>query len=191
MSFALLALMSAAILVFWALGAYNRLVRLRAQVSEALNAVVQAYQAQASMLQSQLAPALDVTPSSSQWMALDEPSTRWRKASLAAQQLLSCLSALNAKAHKLPALDDISAVRAARGILLLAWQSAVSAHEDLAGAAAPAELLQRWQEHERLVQDKQASHHASVHAYQGAITQFPALLISWLFGFAPTASLIE
>jgi LemA protein len=177
------------ILVFWALGAHNRLVRLRAQVGKSLQALVQLWHAQGAALDAHLQDYAQGRETASQWAALDDDALRWRPLSQAARQFLSCLAVLSQRAGSIAQVDDISSVRAARSILEEAWLRLKSEQEDLAGNPVPPNLLLLWSQHESAAALKLAEYDEAVQAYHTAIAQFPALLLAWLFGFGMTGKL--
>jgi LemA protein len=178
-----------AITVFWALGAYNRLVRLRTRVAQQLQQLVQLWQAQAQAVGVRLEQYAQGRETESQWATLDDDALRWRPLTLAARQFLACLSVLQGKPQQLALVDDVSSVRAARDIFEAAWLRLTAEQEDLAGHAVPPDLQILWAQHEPAAQRKLQEYDESVAAYHHAIGQFPALLLAWLFGFSMTGKL--
>ena len=126
-----------AITVFWALGAHNRLVRLRSQVAQHLQQLVQLWESQAQAIGVRLEQYAQGRETESQWATLDDDALRWRPLTLAARQFLACLSVLRGKAQQIAAVDDVSSVRAARDIFEAAWQRLTAEQEDLAGTPVP------------------------------------------------------
>jgi LemA protein len=179
----------AAVLVFWALGAYNRLVRLRTQVARSLQDLALLWQSQAQAVGLRLEQFVQGRDTQSQWAGLDDDALRWRPLTLAARQFLACLAMLQAKPHQIAALDDVSSVRAARDIFEASWQRLQSEQDDLAGAPIPPDLQQLWAQHEPLALERLREYNQAVHDYHQAIGQFPALLLAWLFGFGMTSEL--
>jgi LemA protein len=178
-----------AVLVFWALGAYNRLVRLRSQVMRSLQLLAQLWQAQAMAIHTQLDAYAQGRETESQWAALDDDAPRWRPVTLAARQFMACVAVLQAKPQQTAALDDISSVRAARDIFESHWQRLRETQDDLAGSAMPPELEVIWAQHEGSVQQHLRDYNEAVDRYHEAIGQFPALLLAWVFGFSMTGRL--
>jgi LemA protein len=179
----------ACVLVFWALGAYNRLVRLRARVARCLQALASSWQAQAQAVGTQLERYAQGRETESQWASLDDDALRWRPLTLSARQFLACLAVLQAKPQQIGALDDLSSVRAARDIFEANWQRLVSAQDDLAGAPVPPDLQVLWAQHEPLALERLRDYNQAVQAYSQAIRQFPAVLLAWVFGFGATGEL--
>ncbi len=180
---------SAAILVFWALGAYNRLVRLRAELTRCLNALATQWQSTAQTMRSTVQEYAAESASESQWGSLDEDDAPGRSLSLAAKQLQTCLASLLAKPHDLPAVDDLASLRAAREVLDNAWERLKDRHEDLAGSAVPQQLMVLWQQHAIQSDEKRVAYNHQASHYNQAIAQFPVFLLAWIFAFDSTVSL--
>lgn len=189
MSASFLAIFLACVLVFWALGAYNRLVRLRAQVARSLQALASSWQAQAQAVGMRLEQYAQGRETESQWATLDQDALRWRPLTLSARQFLACLAVLQGKPQQIAELDDLSSVRAAREIFEGHWQRLVSEQDDLAGAHVPQDLHVLWAQHEPLALEKLRDYNQAVQVYQQAIGQFPAVLLAWMFGFSTTGPL--
>lgn len=189
MNATLIAAALATVLVFWILGAYNRLVRLRGHVAKSLQELAVQWQAQAQAVGLRLEQYAQGRETESQWASLDEDALRWRPLTLAARQFLACLAVLQAKPTQVAALDDASSVRAARNIFESNWQRLLGVQDDLAGAPIPPDLQVLWALHEPLAQERLRDYNLSVQAYNQAINQFPALLLAWLFGFNATGEL--
>jgi LemA protein len=189
MSATLITAMLATVLVFWALGAYNRLVRLRGHVARSLQALAAQWQAQAQAVGVRLEQYAQGRETESQWATLDDDALRWRPLTLAARQFLACLAVLQAKPQQIAALDDVSSVRAARDIFESNWRRLQNAQDDLAGTPMPPDLQVLWAQHEPLALERLRDYSQAVLAYHQAIGQFPALLLAWLFGFSMTGEL--
>jgi LemA protein len=179
----------ACILVFWVLGAYNRLVQLRAQVVRSLQALASSWQAQAQAVGVRLEQYAQGRETESQWASLDDDALRWRPLTLSARQFLACLAVLQAKPQQIARLDDLSSVRAARDIFEANWQRLLNAQDDLAGASVPPELQVLWAQHEPLAHDRLQEYNRAVQGYNEAIHQFPAIILAWVFGFNETGRL--
>jgi LemA protein len=173
----------AAVLLFWAVGAYNRLMRLRADANAAFGSVDAELARQVALVGDHLPP-----PEPTQPAPLDaEPVSFWDALHAAATQLAATLAAARGKPLD---PDNIGALSAAQEVLRMAWERAErdDAH-DLAGPRLPdTVLLQRAQ---LLLQAHAAteSFNAAVARYNEAIAQFPAILLAWLFGFQPARPL--
>jgi LemA protein len=188
-SASLISVVLATVLVFWALGAYNRLVRLRGRVVRSLQALAQQWQSQVQAVGMRLEQYAQGRESESQWASLDDDALRWRPLTLAARQFLTCLAVLQAKPQQMAALDDVSSVRAARDIFEANWLRLHAEQDDLAGAPIPPDLQVLWAQHEPLALERLRDYNQAVQAYHQAIGQFPAMLLAWLFGFGMTGEL--
>lgn len=173
----------AAVLVFWAVGAYNRLMRLRAEANSAFANVDGELARQVELVRQQL-PA----PEPTQPAPLgDEPTSFWAGLHAAASQLAATLAAARSKPLN---PHNIAALSAACNVLSAAWDRAErdDAH-DLAGPRLPETVLLG--RRQALLQAHAAaeSFNGAVTRYNEAIGQFPALLLAWLFGFKPARAL--
>lgn len=176
-----------AIAVFWALGAYNRLMRLRSAVVQAFGS----FDAHMVRLLSLLgeygaAQAVQQTPSPG---GMDPEMA-------ALQGATTQLSASLAMARARPLQPDaVAALVAAREVLHASWQKVAQggkpAGTQMPGQAGVADLSPmasplwqvRWDEH--VLQNDQAIRvfNEAVLQYNDAIAQFPANLLARVFGF--------
>jgi LemA protein len=172
----------AAVLLFWTVGAYNRLMRLRAEANSAFAAVEAELSRQVALVRDHL-PA----PEASQAAPLEEGGSLWNALHAAATQLAATLSAARAKPLE---PENIAALSSAQDVLRSAWERAErdDAH-DLAGPRLPDTLLLR--RGQALLQAHAATEafNAAVTRYNESIAQFPAVLMAWLFGFKPARQL--
>ncbi len=182
MSSSLLSWALAIIGVAWALGAYNRLVRLRAEVNTAFAAVDAELQPLARLVDDML-QGIDPNDEDRQ-----EPSDKFLAPIREASAGLSAALAA-ARARPLEG-DRIQAVREAGEAWARAWDRAEreDAH-DLAGPQLPETVST-----ERALRLKQADviggqFNETVARYNRAITQFPAVLIALTFKFKSASKL--
>lgn len=178
-----------AVFLFWALGAYNRLMRLRSAVVQSFGSF-DAHMVRLVALLGEFSAAqavqrgLLLSDAGEQEVAALRGATTQVSASLAV-----------ARARPLHA-DAMAALAAAREVLQATWQGAVHklhAHPKALGGAPMAthelnltvlSIWQvRWDEHS--VQNEQAVRvfNDAVGQYNAAIAQFPASLLAWVFGF--------
>ena len=167
-----------AVLLFWIVGAYNRLMRLRADANAAFATLEAELSRQVDLVRNQL-PG----PEATQPAPLDGEGSFWAGLHGAAAQFAASLAAARTRPLE-PA--GIAALSAAQDVLAMAWERAErdDAH-DLAGPRLPDTLTLRraqlaLQTHAATEQFNQA-----VVRYNEAIGQFPAVLLAWLFGFKP------
>jgi LemA protein len=168
----------AALLLFWGVGAYNRLMRLRAEAHTAFTGLEAEFAKQIELVRKHL-PGADFT----QPAPLEQESTFWAGLQGAAAQFAASLAA----AHSRPLEPRrIAALDAARDVLDTAWERAErdDAH-DLAGPRLPDSVLAR--RAQQMLQTHAAvdQFNLAVARYNGAIAQFPAVLLAGLFGFKP------
>lgn len=172
----------AAVVLFWAVGAYNRLVRLRSEAKTAFGALEAELQKQVQLVLSGIPPEEDQAPSQ-----FTGGSAFWGGLQGAAAQLTASLTAARSKP-----LDPerIAALGAAQEVLGVAWDQAErdDAH-DLAGPRLPENFSSERQQLVRMAQTATEHFNGAVKAYNDAIGQFPAMLLAWLFGFQPARGL--
>lgn len=179
---------AAAIAVFWLVGAYNRLVRLRSLALQAYATLDAALVRQLDFVQVRAAAAHGGDP--------------------ALQAAVHQLAALLA-ATRLRALEPgaIAALATALRVLLAAWQRLHPEqvmHFDIEGtlsrpaplaagegadAASPAAAL-AWPEPSAAAEVARGQFNLAALEYNSAIAQFPALLVAWVFGLRPAAPML-
>lgn len=169
----------AAVLLFWAVGAYNRLMRLRAEANSAFAAVEVELSRHVELVRSQLPP-----PEATQPAPLEaEPISFWSALHAAAGQLAATLASVRGKPLDPEGMEALSA---AQEVLGTAWERAArdDAH-DLAGPRLPDTVLLR--RAHLLLQAHAATEtfNVAVARYNEGIAQFPAVVLAWLFGFRP------
>jgi LemA protein len=178
-----------AVSVFWALGAYNRLVNLRADMVRTLQSLAVQWQTNAQAVQNELSILTNASESDSAWGDLGGDFNNGQSLARAVKQFQACLAGVQVKPNVAPPLDDVASIRAAHDVMYEAWQRLHSMHDDLAGPAVPQNLAILWQHHASLAQEKLRDYNACVEAYNRAVGQFPALVLAWIFAFVPAQSL--
>ena len=175
-----------ALIVFWAVGAYNRLVRLRSQTVQAFAAVngqlckyVALVRANGSLMNdtglAELVPQHADTLTQA-WIGVDSAATQFEDSlKKISQQPLD------------PAA--MSALQTAYSTLGTSWERLQSEPPDLAGHRIPEVLQQDWSQVALLISPARAEFNRLVVAYNEAIAQFPASLLAWLFAFNPARPL--
>ena len=168
----------AAVALFWAIGAYNRLVRLRSEANHAFAALESELTRQVQLVQACLPAEEDQGQSQ-----FTGGSAFWGGLQGAAAQLQASLAA--AKTRPLDP-ERIAALAAAQEVLSMAWDRAErdDAH-DLAGPRLPEDFSSERAQLVRMAQAATEHFNHAVGRYNGAIAQFPAALLAWLFGFHP------
>ncbi len=167
-----------AVLVFWALGAYNRLVKLRSQAIASFTPVDLQFQHSVALVQAQLPLALQST----------DPATLqlWQGLGGASQQFQASLNLLRTRPLDAAAMAPL---HTALHTLRQSWQRMQAAAPDLAGELLPQSLLAQWEAIDLQLVPAMREFDARVAAYNEAVAQFPAVLLAWLFSFKPAAPL--
>ena len=161
-----------AVLLFWSLGAYNRLVRLRAQVIASFAAVDQRM-VQALGLLGEAVAAPD--------------SVSGGRSGLQAAMVQFEVALRVARKHPLDA-NAVAALQTAYATVHVVWDRAQGESAGI-DATAAAVMQRAWEDNTQVVREAEAAYNAAVHAYNGAIGQFPASILAYFFSFAPAAPL--
>jgi len=186
-----------AVLLFWFVGAYNRLVRLRAAVLQAYATLDAALRKQLDFVQASITAALPEKDASSHSSAVAPLQA-------ATTQLATLLGAT-----RLHPLDPgaMAALATALQVLITAWQrqhpDAVTVFEADGTLSRPAPLLpagagavsatlepMAWPEPSAAAEIARSQFNLAVGQYNAAIVQFPALLVAWMVRLRPAAPLL-
>jgi len=155
-----------AIVLFWALGAYNRLMRLR-------SAVVQAF----GGFDAHMVRLVALLGEFSAAQAVQQEGGGLRDGGAALQGATTQLGASLAVARARPLqADAMAALATARDVLQTTWQGAMQSDHDGVWQA-------RWNEHARQNTQAIVLFNEAVAQYNAAIAQFPASLLARVFGF--------
>lgn len=165
-----------AVVLFWAVGAYNRLVRLR-------SAVIQAFGALDVQLVRMLAL---LSECEAMRVVVPGESVQARTALQAASMQLGVSLAV-ARTQPLQT-EAAAALSTARQVLDAAWQSAAQQWAADAAESKPSWLEHLEQHQAPSIQAQQLFNQAVQH-YNEAIAQFPARVLAWAFGFKPGRTL--
>ena len=170
-----------AVLLFWAVGAYNRLVRLRSSVIQSFGTLDAELQRRASLLgEYDAAVTGPRMPEDAQvHEALRASSTQFT-ASLAVM-----------RARPLDASAS-AALAAAAKVLDAAWQKLIEAGQSAAedhSVAALNSLIERSAQQHAQIEHATTQFNIAVDQYNGAVAQFPANVLAWVFGFKQTRTL--
>ncbi len=166
-----------AIALFWAVGAYNRLVRLR-------SAAVQAFGSLDAHLVRWLAMLGEFDAAQVTSGALDREARSTLQG--AATQLTASLAVARARPLQGNAVAALSAACAVLDAVWLNLQPGADA-DDALRKMAP--WRARWDELRSHNQQAARIFNEAVHQYNAAIGQFPAALLAWVFGFTPARAL--
>lgn len=170
-----------ALVIFWAVGAYNRLVRLRGLALAAFQPVDARLSQFITLLQEQSPLAFD--PARTQPLRLS--STLWAGLQGASTQFDVALRVVRRQA-----LDPeaVAALRTARDTLQVWWERLVQECSDQPDQA-PASWQMAWLDNRRQAAEASEAFNQAVQAHNEAIAQFPALVLARLFSFRPAGCL--
>lgn len=169
-----------ALLVFWMVGTYNRLVRLRGLVMQVFARLNLEFTQQAELLERCLDSAAPSFSASRPAELQDGASARWATLAGATAQFRGALAV--ARSRSLDG-DAVDALMAALTVLTVAWTRLCNECHDLAGEPIPASVLDRWALLVHQAAIVRADFNTTVDAYNTAVQEFPAALVAWLFGF--------
>ena len=164
-----------ALLLFWAVGAYNRLVRLRGAALTAFQPVDARLSQFITLLQEQSPLAFD--PQRTQPLVV--PSALWAGLQGASTQFDVALRVVRRQTLDPEAMD---ALRTAQDTLQVWWDRLVQECKDQPDHA-PASWQMAWMDNRRQTAEAAETFNQAVLAHNAAIGQFPALLLARLFSF--------
>ncbi len=173
----------AAVILFWTLGAYNRLMRLRADMVRKFHLLALQWQNHAQAVRQELTYMSHAPESDAEWVNLHDDVTHWRPLALATRQFQLCIARLLDNPQAMPVSEDMASLRLAHEVMDDAWARLKNTHEDLAGGAVPQRVAQLWQQQDVLGDVKRQDYNRCTNAYNYAITQFPAAVLAWVFSF--------
>lgn len=171
-----------AIVLFWWMGAYNRLIRLRSQANIAFAALEGLFDQYLLMVKANLPHGVEIVDAHDAGHGHDRSSAAWAGLAAAAEQFNASLKV--AHAHPLNA-PTTSALKTAFETLCLSWSRLQDLPPDLAGPPLPGALQSQWERVAFQVEIARTEFNRTVTNYNEAINQFPALLLTWVFGFKP------
>lgn len=163
-----------AVMVFWAVGAYNRLARLRSAVIQAFGGL-DVCLVRMMALPGECAAAAD--------MSAQTKAPQWSSLQAAAAQFGASLAV--ARANPLQA-DAAAALSTALQVLCAAWDALTQSG---AGAQPGATWAQQWGHLQMQRTQAQELFNRAVLQYNDSLAQFPARLLAGAFGFKPGRTL--
>lgn len=168
--------------LFWSVGAYNRLVRLRSDAITAFGALEAILQRQIELARGSLPESAEPSGLTRPGDLLDGVTALWAGLRGAAMQFAASLAAMRPRP-----LDPrvAAALTEAHDVFSMAWLRVHQEAHDLAGAPVPEALWLQWQHMVMQAGSARQDFNDAVSRYNDAIAQFPALLLAWLFGFKP------
>lgn len=172
MDLSLLLWLILALLLFWGVGLYNRLMRLRARSLEVLG-VVEKHASNCAALAKQYVPA----PHDEEQVQVD---AHWAKLYAAAARWEQVL----AQPRPTPLQPSaVAALSVAWTAMHAAWLEAIEGPTDLAGPAMPPEMEEAWTAASLKVQSASGGFNQIIARYNEAIQQYPARWVAALMGF--------
>ena len=182
MSDSVLVWFAIAVLLFWAMGAYNRLMRLRSQGIGAFVTLEGLFNQYVQLVKTSI-PQVEAGHAAHEAnQGRDASAAAWAGLLAATEQFNASLKV----AHVRPLNGaTMSALRTAFETMCLSWSRLRDLPPDLAGPALPGALQQQWEQLAFQAEMARAEFNRRVVNYNQAIRQFPALMLAWLFGFKP------
>lgn len=173
----------AAVVVFWAVGAHNRLVRLRSRVVTSFSQLARIFGQTIEMLKAHSQQGF------MEQEAVESAGTSHTGHQIAWQGFFAAVDQFSValKAAQLQPLDKLTlgALATAHATLVLSWDRLGTCLPE-AGASALAEgLRSQWEHFIIQAEMAQSEFNRQVCAYNEAIAQFPALILAWIFDFKP------
>ena len=169
-----------AVMAFWSVGAYRRLVGLRSAVNKQF-AVLEELMLRYQALVQEATTAAVTSPSG--WQTAVSPelgASHWTRLQVAAN--LSAMALARMQEHPLDPSSSVALVATSRD-LQDAWEALT--HPDVYYVSVPAELTQRWSELGIAIQPDLQRFNQAVINYNEAIDMFPATWMARLFKFKP------
>jgi len=161
--------------VFWCVGLYNRLMRLRARALDALGSVEKNLRSYITLIDVQF------------------PDEEGSYIPLEWASLVSCVKALDAQcqAARAAPLRELPLLALAQTVDAIdaAWQELRAQPADLAGPTMPEAMQKLWDEAAHKVRTARGGFNQIVARYNEALEQFPASLAVGMMGFAPAGKL--
>ena len=186
LSFSLFLWLFLAIAVFWAVGVYNRLVRLRARARDALGSLDKSLGQQVELVCRRFDVAADAPDVRAALKAVTDVPAIWSGLVDAVGNMDAALRLWRTQPLDAPSMQ---AVALAADALQLHWVALISAPADLAGATVPDDMRAEWD----VAAEKSKSVRGAVNQiltqHDEAIAQFPARLLAGFMGFTPAGQL--
>lgn len=178
-----------AVLLFWSLGAYNRLVRLRSQVIGRFAGVEQRMeQALALLGEAAAAPAAGMGDAPDGAAAGTGPESAAGSRSGLQAVMVQFEVALRVAARQPLDASAVAALQTAYATVHVVWERRHAARADPPPTAV-AVMQRAWEDNTQVVREAAAGFNTAVADYNSAISQFPASVLAHFFGFAPAAAL--
>ncbi len=182
MSGSLLLWVGLALALFWSVGVYNRLMRMRARALDALGSVEKYMRKYASLVESHLS-ASGATASRLEGDGVD--ASPWREwVALQAALASMDLAVKEARAASLR-ITPMNRLGAGFDAVQRAWLSLCEVPPDLVGPAVPDLMRLQWEAISAKAQTARGGLNQILTKYNEAIHQFPARLVAGVMRFEP------
>lgn len=176
--------LAVAVLVFWCVGVYNRLMRMRARGFAAYGSLEKHLKTMDTLLQMQL-HAGDVTEGGITPQHEPPPAEWAHLAQLVETQEAAVKAARTAPLQPQPLADLGQAIDA----VAREWLRISSEPADLAGSPVPDEMRVLWEDASLRAQAARTALNQILQRYNEAMGEFPARLIVGILGFKPAGNL--
>lgn len=174
-----------ALFVFWGVGLFNRLMRMRSRGLGALGSVEKHMHHYCELVLEQ-GLALDVTPDLHGGRPKTQLSDNWLRLLSDVQSLERSLK----KAVATPlATDSLAQLSEAHATLQVSWRNLNEAPADLAGPVVPETMQARWNAITQRVESACSGFNQILTKYNEALDQIPARWVVGLMGFKPSGLL--
>ena len=173
-----------AVLLFWCVGVYNRLMRMRARGFAAFGSLEKHLKTLDTLLQTQLRAG--ASPDAHKAAQLTPPPTDWAHLAHTVEALDAACKAARSAPLQVQALAELG-----RSIdaVALEWRRISSEPADLAGSPVPDEIRSQWEDASVRAQAAREALNQILQRYNEAIGEFPARLIVGILGFKPAGNL--
>ena len=171
-----------AVAVFWSVGVYNRLMRMRARALDALGSVEKYMRKYASLVETHLTAPGAIASRSGGDFADASPWQEWAALQTALLDMEQALKEARAASLRIAPVNRLGAGFDA---VQNAWQALCDLPADLAGPAVPDILRLQWDAITAKAQTARGGLNQILTKYNEAIHQFPARLVAGAMRFEP------
>lgn len=171
-----------ALAVFWGVGVYNRLMRMRARALDALGSVEKHMRKYIGLVDAHLsAPGTSVTQEESN-LSEESPGNEWAHLQTALVAMEAALKEARAASLQIAPVNRLGD---AFDAVQKAWSCLCDLPADLVGPAVPEVMRLQWDAITAKVQTARGGLNRILTKYNEAIHQFPARLVAGLMRFEP------
>lgn len=175
-----------AIAFFWAVGAYNRLVRLRAAVRSSFAVLDEQLMRQLVLVQASMPEAFRGSTKTSPGQLQDAVTAAWTRLQAASDQFGAALAQARRANMDVPSMASLVMAHEA---LRAAWAAALSDAVPADAVPSAERLQERWMRMLHQAMPLRTAFNDTAMQYNQAIKVFPAWLLAKAFGFTAAGSL--